>query len=308
MGSCAALYSVYNHTRVVNAGLIMDSKPKERLTNEEKWNKIDRKIISILPEGPISAQDLALRVGVTRQAVYKHLRKHRDEGSVIQARGKWVWQLEREITRKELSQQPEIRSLQQACKEGNLIYDIRRLDFYGPRKPGKNGEIPLSRSYSREERARGRQIGAVYVNVDSSIPETPSHEKMVWKITAAGRDYFLEKSPYFLAESLSYAISSDSFNDLNLDIDYFTGAKDPRKLTDQQITRLTEVMWDTIKTFQVIYSINPMELRKWLATDSGKEALARAVSNPIVLNLAQRKKELRALGDVITEQVRRHGK
>jgi hypothetical protein len=131
---------------------------------------------------------------------------------------------------------------------------------------------------------------------------------MIWKITAAGRDYFLEKSPYFLAESLSHAISSDSFNDLNLDIDYFTGVKDPRKLTDSQITRLTEIMWDAIKTFQVIYSINSMELRKWLMTESGKEALTRAVSNPIVLNLAQRKKELLALGDVMTERFGRHGK
>jgi biotin operon repressor len=280
----------------------------KKLTNDEEWNKIEKEILSILPEGPISAEDMALRIGVTRQAVYKHLRKHRNEGNVIQARGKWVWQLEREITRKELSEQPEIRSLQKACKDGDLIYDIRRLDFFAPKVQRKYGEIPSSRFYTRQERERGRQVGAVYVNVDSLITKTPSHEEMIWKITAAGRDYFLEKSPYFLAESLSHAISSDSFNDLNLDIDYFTGVKDPRKLTDSQITRLTEIMWDAIKTFQVIYSINSMELRKWLMTESGKEALTRAVSNPIVLNLAQRKKELLALGDVMTERFGRHGK
>jgi len=261
----------------------------------KKWDEVEKKILSILPAGPISANELAQQLGVKRQTIYKHLWEHRERGAVIQAGGKWIWQEERWITRKELRNAPEILSLKRACERGSFRYDIRRLDYFAPKQTG------VSRPYSREDQGRGREIGAVYVNVDSQTSTVP--EEGAWKITSAGRDYFLEKSPYFLAEALSYAVSSDTFNDLNIDIDYFTGEKDPRKLTDDEITKLMGMVWGGVDVFQTIYSINPPALTKWLVTQSGREALARAIANPIVTNPSQRKKQRWGMGEALTKRL-----
>ena len=255
-----------------------------------KWDEVENRILAVLPGGPISAKELARQVGVNRQTVYKHLWKHRDLGKVIQAGGKWIWQVGQWITWNELRNTVEITSLKQACERGSFRYDIRRLDFFAP----KHGGL-FPKQYSREDMARGREIGAVYVNVDS--PTGSDYKEAIWKITSAGRDYFLERSPYFLAETLSYAISSDKFNSLNIDLDYFTGEKDPRSMSDSEITKLMKVVWGGVNVFQIIYSINPPELVKWLHSEAGREALARAITNPIVANPSQRKKQLWSTGD-----------
>jgi hypothetical protein len=64
-----------------------------------------------------------------------------------------------------------------------------------------------------------------------------------------------------------------------------------------------EMVWDRVDVFQIIYSVNPPALIKWLVTALGREAFARAITNPIVTNPSQRKKQNWKLGEALTKKL-----
>ena len=253
--------------------------------------------------GPISAIGLAEKCRIRRQTVYKHLDVLKKEKKARQTYMGWIWELERLITPSEMRDLPEIDLLREACKKGSLLYAFNRPDFFKPQ--WKKTPVGLQeKPYQKTEILNGTKLGCIYVNIDPKSESGLFNEKIVWSLLQNQRQSFLETSPYFLTETITQFLKSRKLSEMGIDVRYFTGQKDIRKLRNTKIREMMRSVWEQISTVQVIYSIDVDALALWLETDSGKEALFRTVARPAVRDLARKIENEWRTGDEIKNRLR----
>jgi len=271
----------------------------------EEWNKTHSLVVTNLKAlGPISAIDLADTCNLHRQTIYKHLDQLKLEKKVRSTDRGWIWELEETITSPEMRDLPEIKLLQEACRNGSLLYGFNRPDFFKPKWKTLPSGLRESKKYDKQEIIAGRELGCIYVNISPKYGDDLFYGNIIWPILEEKRDAFLINSPYFLTESILQFLKSGKSSEIGIDIEYFTGAKDIKKLDHRKIEKMMRSVWDEISTIQVIYSTNINTLTKWIKTDSGKEALSIACNNDIVKKLAERIEKYWKIGDKFNKKLR----
>lgn len=269
-----------------------------------QWDEAHSLVVKKLRAvGPMSTIQLAEECKLHRQTVYKHLRALKKEGKARSTGRGWIWEQEDTITPSEMKDLVEIRLLRQACEKGELMYAFNRPDFFKPEWKIVAG-LRESRSYTKEEISRGRELGCIYVNISPKHDDNLSYQRLIWPILEEQRDLFLNKSPYFLKETITRFLKSSRLGEIGIAIEYFTGQKDIRNLSHKKVEEMIKSVWKRISIFQVIYSMNIDSLTSWLATEPGKEALATVVSDTSIRSLANRIESLWRIGDRLVQRLR----
>ena len=270
----------------------------------EVWGEVHDCIVEGLCAGrPISAIRLAKDCKVSRQTATKHLNELKQAKKARQTYMGWIWELDCLITPSEMRDLPEIELLREACENGSLLYAFNRPDFFKPQ--WKKTPVGLQeKPYQKTEILNGTKLGCIYVNIDPKSESGLFNEKIVWSLLQNQRQSFLETSPYFLTETITQFLKSRKLSEMGIDVRYFTGQKDIRKLRNTKIREMMRSVWEQISTVQVIYSIDVDALALWLETDSGKEALFRTVARPAVRDLARKIENEWRTGDEIKKRLR----
>jgi len=214
---------------------------KKGLSNKERWEKCDRKILEYAREvGCDSFREIARRTEIDKNTVSKHLNRF-PESEFYKGRHREKLLKQRYVS-----------------EDSGFPFEFDAL------RKGKN--------FPQVYRQGAREVGKVFY---FATPNTGVivRETRFFDIAERYQTEFLSRNPYWL-----YDFFKKALKERLIDERYFSGERSIEEISDEELNQLWKSLFGDVELFILSFTLNLKKLLERLKTSEGKEDLKRVLS------------------------------